>query len=81
VLGVNSGGSYLSITRAIYQATLDGCHIINLSLGGALRSVAPLGNMFAQSPCTIGTGACSQMLDIKMANALQDIPAHWGTAQ
>lgn len=34
MLGVEGGGSYLSITRAIYQATLDGCHIINLSLGG-----------------------------------------------
>ena len=36
VLGCDGSGSNAAITRAIYQATLDGCNIINLSLGGLL---------------------------------------------
>jgi major intracellular serine protease len=36
VLNGEGAGTYLNITRAIYQATLDGCHIINLSLGGPI---------------------------------------------
>jgi major intracellular serine protease len=34
VLNSEGSGSFHAITRAIYQATLDGCNIINLSLGG-----------------------------------------------
>jgi major intracellular serine protease len=33
VLDKNGSGSFVDITKAIYQATLDGCNIINLSLG------------------------------------------------
>jgi subtilisin family serine protease len=55
VLGVEGGGSYLSITRAIYQATLDGCHIINLSLGGRIAyhpMHAAVGNEGDRNPAT-----------------------------
>ena len=34
VLDVNGSGTYANITRAIIDATNDGCHIINMSLGG-----------------------------------------------
>jgi len=34
VLNGEGSGSFRAITKAIYQATLDGCNIINLSLGG-----------------------------------------------
>jgi major intracellular serine protease len=36
VLGGDGSGSFAAITKAIYQATLDGCHVINMSLGGTI---------------------------------------------
>jgi major intracellular serine protease len=36
VLNSEGSGSFQAITKAIYQATLDGCNIINLSLGGTV---------------------------------------------
>ncbi len=35
VLGKNGSGRYGNVVRAVYDSVKDGCHIINLSLGGA----------------------------------------------
>lgn len=36
VLDTDGSGDFINITKAIYQATLDGCNIINMSLGGTV---------------------------------------------
>lgn len=41
VLDVNGSGSFVNVTRAVIDATNDGCHIINMSLGSS-SPYAPL---------------------------------------
>jgi major intracellular serine protease len=41
VLNFNGSGSFVNVTQAVRDATNDGCHIINMSLGGPV-SYAPL---------------------------------------